>query len=86
MFLVYKKFSKKIFAKFPPKESYDKDYFHPSKDAALLYGPLGCFHSPIVSYLRNTLKYYERKDSFLHRSKEKFFCLKLLLPVEMNET
>ena len=35
--------------------------------------PKKAFMAPIVSYLRNTLKFSERKDSFLHSSREYLF-------------
>ena len=46
MFLVYINLSKQIFLKFPPQKSCDKDNFHPSRDAALLYSPLDSLHGP----------------------------------------
>jgi hypothetical protein len=46
MFLVSINLSKKIFVKFLPKNNWDKDDFHPSKDAALLYSSLDGLHDP----------------------------------------
>ena len=46
MILVYINLSEKIFVKFLPKKSCDKDDFHPSRDAALLYSPLDGLHGP----------------------------------------
>ena len=42
---LYKSFQK-MFGKFLPKISFYKNDFHPSRDAALLYGPLDGLHGP----------------------------------------
>ena len=86
MSFVHLNLSKEIFVKFLPEKSCDKDDFHPSRDAALLYGPLDGLHGP------HGLVFTEYSEVFwknrqLHSQKQGIFvCLKLLLSVEMNTT
>ena len=81
--LFYLNLPENIFVIFGPKKSCDKDYFYPSRDAALPYSPL---HGRRGSYLHDILKISEINDSLMHRSRQICCCFKLLLSVDMNKT
>ena len=60
--------------KFLPKKSCDKDDFHPSRDAVLLYGPLEGLHGPHGLVFTEYYEiFWKKKDSFFHRSRAYLF-------------
>ena len=80
-----KKKIKKILVKFPPKTSCDKDDFHPSRDAALLYSPQDSLHGPHSLVFTQYSVIFWKKRQVLAKEYGIIVCLKLLLSVEMNK-
>ena len=76
---VYINLSIRKFVKFLPNKSCDKDNFHPSRDAALLYSPLESrldgLNGPHGLVFKEYSEIFWKKDRFLHRSREYLFFL-----------
>ena len=68
------------------KRSCDKDDFHPSRDAALLYSPLHGPHGHLGLVFTQYSEIFSLQRQLLAQEQGIFVCFKMLLSVEMNET